>query len=113
MNKEIEIVFLKDAEKYYTKLPQKIKDKLTVSFTKTKMGYKGEWFEKLKNSNGIFEFRTRDENKFYRVFAFWDGTGENKTLIVGTHGLDKKSNKTPPKEIKKAEQIKREYFNSK
>lgn len=77
------------------------------------MGYKGEWFEKLKNTNGLFEFRTRDETKFYRIFAFWDGTGDSKTLIVATHGFDKKSNKTPKKEILKAEQIKVNYFNSK
>jgi len=113
MKKEIEIIFLKEAEKYFNKLPQKIQDKLVISFTKTKLGYKGEWFEKLKNSDGIFEFRTRDESKFYRVVAFWDGTGKNETLIVGTHGFDKKSNKTPTKEIKRAEQIKKIYFNSK
>ena len=113
MNKTIEIIFLKEAEKYFKDLPDKIKDKLVVSFTKTKLGYKGDWFEKLKNTDGIFEFRTRDQDKFYRVFAFWDGSNEDKTLIVGTHGFDKKSNKTPPKEIRKAEQIKKKYFNSK
>ena len=34
-------------------------------------------------------------------------------MIIATHGFDKKSNKTPQKEIKKAEQIKKNYFNSK
>lgn len=113
MNKEIEIIFLKEAEWYFNQLPEKVKDKFTFSFTKTKLGYKGEWFEKLKNTSGLFEFRARDESKFYRIFAFWDGTGEDKTLIVSTHGFDKKSNKTPSKEIEKAEEIKKQYFNSK
>ncbi len=107
MEKEIEIIFLKEAEKYFNNLPPKVKDKFTISFTKTKLGYKGEWFEKVKNSDGVFEFRARDAHKFYRIFAFWDGTSKNKTLVVGTHGLDKKSNKTPAKEIKKSEQIKK------
>ena len=113
MKRAIDVIFLRDAEKYFGDLPQKVKDKLTVYFTKTKLGYKGEWFEKLKNSDGIFEFRAKDQNKFYRIFAFWDGTGEEKTLIVATHGLDKKTNKTPRREIEKAERIKKNYFNSK
>jgi phage-related protein len=32
---------------------------------------------------------------------------------VATHGLIKKSNKTPPAEIRKAEQLRREYFEEK
>lgn len=113
LKKPIDIIFLKEAEKYFNNLPQKVKDKFTIAFFKTKNGYKGDWFEKLKETEGIFEFRRRDQNKFYRIFAFWDADLENKTLIVGTHGIDKKSNKTPSKEIKKAETIKRKYFNSK
>jgi len=113
VNKEIEIVFLEEAEHYFGVLPEKVKDKFTYNFTKTILGYKGEWFEKLKSTSGLFEFRVRDEVKFYRIFAFWDGTGTEKTLIVATHGFDKKSNKTPPKEIAKAEQIKKNYFYSK
>lgn len=41
-------------------------------------------------------------------FAFWDT--EQNTLIVATHGIIKKTQKTPPKEIAKAEEIKRKYF---
>jgi phage-related protein len=32
---------------------------------------------------------------------------------VATHGILKKTQKTPPKEIKKAEEIRRQYLNSK
>lgn len=113
MNKEIEITFLREAEDYFNKLPQKVKDKFTYSFKKTEYGYKGEWFKKLIDSKGIFEFKQRDQEKFYRIFAFWDGTGKDKTLIVATHGIDKKKNQTPRKEIKKAEDIKAKYFNQK
>lgn len=104
---------MKEAEEYFNNLPDNVKDKFTLAFTKTKLGYKGDWFEKLINTDGIFEFRSRDKSKFYRIFAFWDSTDDLKTLIVGTHGLDKKSNKTPKKEIRKAETIKQKYFNSK
>lgn len=112
MKKEIVIILLKEAEEYFDNLPDKVKNKFIFSFTKTELGYKGDWFEKLKSTSGIFEFRQRDSSKFYRIFAFWDSTKEVKTLIIGTHGVDKKSNKTPKREIEKAEKIKSKYFNS-
>ncbi len=57
------------------------------------------WFKKLKGTNGIYEFRIDESNKFYRLFAFWDKEGKTETLIVGTHGIAKKTNKTPANEI--------------
>ncbi len=113
MKKNIEIIFLEDAENFFHKLPQKIKDKFSFSFYKVKNGYKGPWFEKLKETDGIFEFRERGFNNFFRIFAFWDKTLEDETLIIGTHGINKKTNKTPGKEIAKAEAIKKMYFNLK
>lgn len=47
----------------------------------------------------------------YRLFAFWDT--ESDTLIVATHGIIKKTQKTPSKEIAKAEKLKEIYFNNK
>ena len=74
---------------------------------------KGPWFEKLNSKDGIYEFRERDQEKFYRIFAFWHGDSESKTLIICTHGLDKKSNKTPKSEIEKAIRIKELFLNDK
>jgi phage-related protein len=64
-----------------------------------------DWFEKLKSSKDIFEFRVKDSNKFFRLFAFWDSQGDKETIIVCTHGLIKKTNKTPKQDIEKAEII--------
>lgn len=47
----------------------------------------------------------------YRLFAFWDT--ETETLVVATHGIIKKTQKTPQKEIQRAEEIRKEYFNDK
>lgn len=44
----------------------------------------------------------------YRLFSFWD-TGLD-TLVIVTHGIVKKTQKTPSKEIAKAEEIRKEYF---
>ena len=110
--KPIKVRFLKEAERYFLAQNEKIQKKFLISFEKIESGNKGNWFEKLKNTDGIYEFRQSDHQKFYRIFAFWDSE-EKETLIVATHGIDKKTNKTPLKEIKKAEQIKKKYFDTK
>lgn len=47
----------------------------------------------------IWEFRTSWQKAEYRLFAFWD-KGE-KAMIICSHGIVKKSKKTPKKEIEK------------
>lgn len=69
-----------------------------------------ELFKKLGDTD-IWEFRTIWEGMAYRLFAFWDKDGE--TLVVATHGLIKKTQKTPKNEIKRAQAIRKEYFENK
>lgn len=69
-----------------------------------------ELFKKLEKSE-IWEFRTLYNGIAYRLFAFWDT--EEKALVVATHGIIKKTQKTPSKEIAKAEAIRKEYFKNK
>ena len=45
--------------------------------------------------------------------AFWDKGDKVNTLVIATHGFIKKTQKTPSKEITKAEEIRKDYFNSK
>nr|MBP6386021.1 type II toxin-antitoxin system RelE/ParE family toxin [Pseudarcicella sp.] len=63
-----------------------------------------------KLNSYIWEFRTLYNNKSYRLFAFWDKTEEQEVLVIATHGIIKKTQKTPVKEINKAEEIRKEYF---
>lgn len=69
-----------------------------------------ELFKKLENSN-IWEFRTLYNKTAYRLFAFWDKN--DNTLVVATHGIIKKTQKTPNNEIAKAEEIRKLYFENK
>ena len=66
--------------------------------------------KKLDDSD-IWEFRSLYNKIAYRLFAFWDTKEE--TLVIATHGIIKKTQKTPPKEIVKAEKIRLEYFKDK
>ena len=69
-----------------------------------------ELFKKLENSE-IWEFRTLYNGIAYRLFAFWDT--DTQTLVVATHGIIKKTQKTPKKEIARAEAIMKQYFDFK
>ena len=109
IKKPIEVELLVEAIEYFHSLPDKIQSKFLKSFDKTKVGLKGKWFKNI--GDDIWEFRERDNEKIYRLFAFWDKTGEEETLIVATHGFNKKTNKTPKRQKNKAIRIKQNYFN--
>ena len=107
-SKPIKVRLLDEATEYIGKLDKKIRSKFFKSFEKVESGHKGEWFKPLED--GIWEFRERDHRNFYRIFAFWDSSEDQETLIIGTHGLNKKSNKTPRKDIEKVKRIRKKYF---
>ncbi len=68
-----------------------------------------ELFEKLnENIENIWEFRTRYNGMAYRLFAFWDK--DIRAMVIATHGLIKKTQKTPQNEIRKAEAIMKAYY---
>ena len=68
-----------------------------------------QYLKHLKNTSGLYEIRIQVGNNIFRVFCFFD---LDNIIVVG-HGFQKKSQKTPRKEIEKAEWIKQEYYESK
>ena len=62
-------------------------------------------------------FNPAQKNQFgflsYRLFAFWDKTGEKATVVISTHGLIKKTDKTPVADLEKAERLRQFYFEQK
>ena len=64
------------------------------------------YFKKLVNSDGIWEVRVSLGSNIYRIFCFFSA----KSVVILTHGLVKKTQKTPPSEIERAEAYKREYL---
>jgi phage-related protein len=107
----IRVVLMDEALAFVRSLPLKVQEKITYNYQKIEKGVMDkELFKKLENSN-IWEFRTLYNGNCYRLFSFWDT--ETETLIIATHGIVKKTQKTPVKEIAKAEEIRREYFEQK
>ena len=105
---KVRVVLMDEALTFVRSLPLKVQQKITYNFKKTELGVMDkELFKKLENSE-IWEFRTLFNGNCYRLFSFWDT--ETETLVIATHGIIKKSQKTPPKEITKAEEIRKKYF---
>ncbi len=50
---------------------------------------------------------------YYRLFAFWDKTDKEDTVVLATHGIIKKTDKVSKSEIEKAERIRIKYFKNK
>jgi len=64
------------------------------------------YFKKLVSTEGIWECRIQLGSNTYRIFCFFDGN----SIVVMTNGLTKKTQKTPQREIDRAEAYRRDYL---
>lgn len=68
-----------------------------------------KYFEHITGSNGLYEIRVEVGTNIYRVFCFFD----KEKLVIIINGFQKKSQKTPRREIALAQKIKKIYFDEK
>ena len=109
--KKFEVLFLTEAREFLLEMDEKSRNKDIFNIDKAKIANDNNLFKKLKGE--IWEFRTLYNNTHYRLFAFWDKEEKHETLVLTTHGIIKKTGKTPEKEIEKANQIRLKYFEQK
>lgn len=103
-----QLALLEEAKNFLQNLPEQAHKKILYNAWRVAGGERNsELFKKLENSE-IWEFRTLYNGVAYRLFAFWDT--DTQTLVVATHGIIKKTQKTPKKEISRAEAIMKQYF---
>ena len=110
MDERFKIIYSEEAMEFLQSLPKKASDKIVYNISKSMLITDNELFKKLDGTD-IWEFRTLYNGIKYRLLAFWDT--ESEALVIATHGFVKKTQKTPAKEIAKAEAIRKEYFNEK
>lgn len=67
------------------------------------------YFKHLQGTEGLYEIRVQSGSDIFRVFSFFDA---NNLVVVG-HGFQKKTQKTPDRELERAEKIKCEYYEEK
>jgi phage-related protein len=64
------------------------------------------YLKKLVNTDNIWEVRAQVGNNIFRLLGFFD----NDNLVILNHGFQKKTQKTPSKDIKIAEKRKKDYL---
>ena len=107
-----EVVFYKDYYlKFYKTLDNRTRLKLnwTIQLLEEQEHIPSRYFKHLTGTGGLYEIRVQVQSNIYRVFCFFD----EGTIIIAINGFQKKTQKTPIKEIKIAKTIRKEYFDEK
>ncbi len=107
MIKYFDIEYLQEADEFIGSLEPACKKKALYCIAFAQLAKDPEVFKKLTGTN-IWEFRFICKRIKYRLFAFWDN--RRNAYVICTHGIVKKTGKTPQKEIDKAEKIRIEYL---
>lgn len=67
------------------------------------------YLKQIEGEAGLFEIRVAYAGNIYRIFC----CNDEGQLVILFNGFQKKSQKTPPEEIKRAKSIMKEYFETK
>jgi phage-related protein len=111
LTEKFSVQFLEEAAAFIDKLDQKAREKIIYNIRKAQVTRDKELFKKLTDE--IWEFRTLHNKTAYRLFAFWDKTEMADTIVICTHGLIKKTGKTPSADLAKAERLRKQYSEQK
>ena len=110
--KHRKITFYKDYfQDFFSKQNKKVKAKIVWTFELIEdlQRVPETYLKHLENTDGLYEIRVQLVSNIFRIFCFFD----EGQLIVLANGFQKKSQKTPKKEIEMALKIKAEYESEK
>lgn len=96
---------------FYSKQNNKVQEKIAYVFKLVRQADRipKKFFMHLTSTDGLYEIRIEYQSNIYRIFCFFD----EGRLVILLNGFQKKTQKTPTKEIELAERLKEEYFNEK
>lgn len=99
--KQRTIIFYKNYfEEFFVKQREKVKAKIVWTFDLIEDLEKvpETYLKHIENTDGLFEIRVQQGSNIFRIFCFFD----KGQLVVLANGFQKKTQKTPQKEIEKA-----------
>lgn len=93
---------------FYNSLKQDLQEKIdyVLELVKNAERIPPKFFKHIEGSEGLFEIRIEYESNIYRIFSFFD----EGNLVILINCFQKKTQKTPGSELKKAEKLKQQYF---
>ena len=96
---------------FYVEQNEKVQEKIEYVFKilRTVQNIPKKFLDHMTGTDGLYEIRIEFESNIYWIFCCFD----KGNLVVLFNGFQKKSQKTPKKEIDLALKLKDEYFNSK
>lgn len=96
---------------YYKTLDNKVKDKIkyVLGLIKQIERVPIKFLAPMTGHDGLFEIKVEFESNIYRIFCCFD----KGQLVILLNAFQKKTQKTPKKEIEKAMKLQEEYFKSK
>lgn len=103
------IFYFKDYfREFFNTQTEKVKDKIDYVLFLVTVAERipKKFLNSMVGYNGLWKIRIEFESNIYRIFCCFD----KGNLVVLFNGFQKKSKKTPKKEIEKAMKIKEEYF---
>ncbi len=106
------LIFYKDYFlKFYYQQSLEVQGKIewTLGLVRDLTRIPDKYFKHIEGTDGIYEIRVQVGTNIYRLLAFFD----EGNLVILANAFQKKTQKTPQKEIKLAKQLKKEYFNEK
>jgi mRNA-degrading endonuclease RelE of RelBE toxin-antitoxin system len=112
MNKKRQLIFFKEYYwDFFNKQTEKTKDKIDYVLFLVTVADKipRKFFEQMTGYDGLYAIRIEFESNIYRIFCCFD----KGNLVVLFNGFQKKTQKTPKKEIDKAVRIMQEYYDHK
>jgi phage-related protein len=98
-------------EDFLSVQPEKVKRKIfkILNLVEEQKQIPSKYIKHIEGTDGLYETRFSLRSNIWRVFCFFD----HGYLVILLNGFQKKSQKTPINEIKKALLLKQEYFNEK
>ena len=96
---------------FYLEQSEKVQEKIeyVLKIVRTVKAVPAKFLEHLTGTDGLYEIRIEFEGNIFRIFCCFD----KGNLVVLFNGFQKKTQKTPKKEIEMALRLKDEYFSSK
>ncbi|MFN7848250.1 MAG: type II toxin-antitoxin system RelE/ParE family toxin [Bacteroidota bacterium] len=94
---------------FFEKQSKKVKAKIvwTLELVEDLKRVPETYLKHIENTDGLYEIRVQQGSDIFRIFCFFD----QGQLVVLANGLQKKTQKTPKKEIELALKIKTAYEN--
>ena len=93
---------------FYSSLDKNVQSKIDYVFEliRTLDFIPKRFFQHLESTDGLFEIRIEYEGNIYRVICFFD----EGNLIILINSFQKKTQKTPVRELELAKKLKKQYF---